>query len=65
MKEYCKLDAGCLDLLRVAVSKMQLSARGYTRVLKVACTIADLDGSRELKPEHIAEALQYRSKIEA
>ena len=65
VKEYCKLDAGCLDLLRVAVSKMQLSARGYTRVLKVACTIADLDGSRELKPEHIAEALQYRSKIEA
>ncbi|OGY22988.1 MAG: magnesium chelatase [Candidatus Woykebacteria bacterium RBG_13_40_15] len=64
IKEFCKLDQDCLNLLRAAVSKMQLSARAYHRVLKVARTIADLESSEEIKPQHIAESLQYRAKSE-
>jgi len=64
IKEFCKLTADCLNLLRAAVSKMQLSARGYHRVLKVARTIADLEGASEINTQHIAEALQYRAKSE-
>ncbi|OGY25129.1 MAG: magnesium chelatase [Candidatus Woykebacteria bacterium RBG_16_43_9] len=65
IKIFCKLSPDCLDLLRAAVSRMQLSARGYHRVLKVARTIADLEGSKEIDTTHIAEALQYRSKAES
>lgn len=64
IKEFCKLDSECLNLLRAAVSKMQLSARAYHRILKVALTIADLEGSNSISPPHIAEALQYRIKSE-
>ena len=65
IKAFCKLSPDCLDLLRAAVSKMQLSARAYHRVLKVARTVADLEGSSEISTPHIAEALQYRTKIES
>jgi len=65
IKEFCKLSADCLNLLRAAVSKMQLSARAYHRVLKVARTIADLEGSKDIDTQHIAEALQYRAKVES
>lgn len=65
IKEFCKLNQDCLNLLRAAVSKMQLSARAYHRVLKVARTIADLEGSSDINTQHIAEALQYRAKIES
>lgn len=64
IKEFCKLDQDCLNLLRAAVSKMQLSARAYHRVLKVARTIADLEGTSDINTQHIAEALQYRAKLE-
>lgn len=64
IKQFCKLDDGCLNLLQAAVSKMQLSARGYDRVLKVSRTIADLEGSEDITTQHIAEALQYRVKTE-
>lgn len=60
VKELCALDEASKSLLVNAISKLQLSARGYHRVLKVARTIADLDGSKELTVNHIAEALQYR-----
>jgi len=64
IKIYCKLSPNCLELLRAAVTKMQLSARAYHRVLKVARTIADLENSKEIEITHLAEALQYRSKID-
>lgn len=64
IKKYCSLTEECLSLLKLAVSKMQLSARSYQRVIKLARTIADLETSKEIKPNHIAESLQYRPKVE-
>jgi len=64
VKEFCPLSQECLDLLRQAVSKFQLSARSYYRMIKVARTIADLNGEREISVSYIAEALQYRPKME-
>lgn len=64
IKLICKLSEECEELLKLAVSKMNLSARSYTRVLKVSRTIADLDDSPDIKTSHIAEALQYRPKTD-
>ncbi len=60
VERYCDPDEAALALLRQAVSRMALSARGFHRVLKVARTIADLAGSERLCTPHVAEALQYR-----
>jgi magnesium chelatase family protein len=49
--------------MRAAMAQLNLSARGYLRVLKLARTIADLTGSEESQPPHLAEALQYRPKL--
>ncbi len=65
IKIFCKLDTDSLNLLRAAISKMQLSARSYHRVLKVARTIADLERSKNIGTQHIAEALQYRVRTES
>ncbi len=62
VKEFCGLSNDCLNLLRQAVIQMNLSARSYYRVIKVARTIADLEGEKEIASVHIAEALQYRPK---
>lgn len=62
VKEVCTLDEATRGVLREAVSRLKLSARGYMRVLKVARTIADLEGSEGITTNHIAEALQYRFK---
>ena len=59
--EHCKLDAAGSALLKGAFEKMGLSARGYDRVLRVARTIADLAGSKDIKPPHVAEAIQLRA----
>jgi len=64
IKEFCKLDNESLDLLRSAVNQMHLSARAYNRILKLGRTIADLDASEKINLEHIAEALQFRTKVE-
>ena len=61
IRKYCKLDDESLHLLKNAIEKLSLSARAYDRILKVARTIADLEKSIEIKNQHIAEAIQYRS----
>jgi magnesium chelatase family protein len=62
VREYCQLDETCNSLMRTAMNQLQLSARAYHRVLKLARTIADLAGSEEIETPHLAEALQYRQR---
>ena len=61
MEKYCKIDSRSSALLQESFEKLQLSARAYNRILKVARTIADLDGKAQIEVQHIAEALQYRT----
>ncbi len=62
IKNYCALDNESTTLLKSAIEKLYLSARSYSKILKIARTIADLDTSNNIKSQHIAEALQYRPK---
>ena len=64
IRSFCDLDAAGQNLMRSAMSQLQLSARAYHRVLKLARTIADLAGSETIAPNHLAEALQYRPRLE-
>ena len=64
IKKFCELSDECLNLVKLAVRKMQLSARSYQRTIKLARTIADLEQTIDIKPQHIAESLQYRPKLE-
>jgi magnesium chelatase family protein len=61
IKEFCQIDEAGASLLKTAMTKLGLSARAYDRILKVSRTIADLAGSESIKPEHLGEAIQYRS----
>ena len=61
LKKHCELNEECRALLSRAVTHYGLSARAHDRILKVARTIADLAGSDAIAPEHLAEAIQYRS----
>lgn len=61
LRQFCALDEECDALMHLAFDSMNLSARSYDRILRVARTIADLDGSENIKADHIAEAIQYRT----
>lgn len=61
IREFCPLDDQSKQLLKTAMERLNLSARAYDRILKVARTIADLDASPQIIPLHISEAIQYRS----
>lgn len=62
IKEFCKINQDGLSLLKEAITRMKLSARSYSRILKLSRTIADLDEKDEIEVPHIAEALRYRFK---
>ena len=61
MRKYCAMDEACAELMKQAFEAMGLTARSYDRILKVARTVADLDGSDRIETQHIAEAIQYRA----
>jgi magnesium chelatase family protein len=62
VRKFCELDDTSRALMKTAMNQLQLSARAYHRVLKLARTIADLAGSERIQAQHLAEALQYRPK---
>ena len=61
IRKYCPIDESSKELLRMAITRLGLSARAYDRIIKVARTIADLENQKEILPQHISEAIQYRS----
>ncbi|MBI9076300.1 MAG: ATP-binding protein, partial [Desulfatibacillum sp.] len=61
MKAFCKVDPSCSRLLEAAVDKLGLSARGYKRILKIARTIADMEGIVDIQATQVSEAIQYRT----
>ena len=61
LRLYAQPDAACLTLLKTAMQRLSLSARAYDRILKVARTIADLEGAEQIAPHHLSEAIQYRN----
>jgi magnesium chelatase family protein len=58
---FCRLNEDSTRLLKLAMERLNLSARAYDRIRKVARTIADLEGEEHIRTEHVAEAIQYRS----
>jgi magnesium chelatase family protein len=61
LKQFCELDEATKELLQNAMADLNLSARAYDRILKVARTIADLAGAVKISSDHVSEAIQYRS----
>ena len=60
IEKYCPLDEGCKTVLERLIDSMGLSARACSRIIKLARTIADLEGSENISPEHLSEAAGYR-----
>ena len=63
VREFCALQSEAQNLMRTAMDRMQLTARSFHRVLKLARTIADMDDAESIAVQHLAEALQYRPKL--
>ena len=63
IREYCVVSDEAKNMLALAMDKQLLSARGYFKVIRVAQTIADLEGSDSIEVAHVAEALQYRERV--
>src|SRR2546427_10218348 len=61
IRTCCRVSDGADALLRTAITRLALSARAYHRILKIARTLADLEGAADLQPKHVSEAIQYRS----
>jgi magnesium chelatase family protein len=61
IKQHCKLTDESQELIRVAMTELNLGARAYDRILKVSRTVADLQLSDEITTEHVSEAIQYRT----
>jgi len=61
IKKYCNLGSEAKELLKMAMTELNFSARAYDKILKISRTIADLAGSEQIKTEHLSEATQYRS----
>ncbi len=61
IKKFCQIDEPSQKLLEMAIDRFGLSARAYTRILKVARTIADLEAIEHIQPAHLSEAIQYRT----
>ena len=61
VQKHCRLQPDAQELLKMAITELHFSARAYDRILKVSRTIADLDGKEEIRPEHVSEAIQYRT----
>jgi len=61
LKEVCKIDEAGKNMLKKATDRLGLSARAFDRILKVSQTIADLEGAENIEPNHLTEAIQYRS----
>jgi magnesium chelatase family protein len=61
IRAHCRVSDGADALLKTAITRLGLSARAYHRILKIARTIADLEGAAALQPKHVSEAIQYRS----
>ena len=60
IQDFCPVDSESHRLLEMVIDKLGFSARAYTRILKVARTIADLDGAEQIRAPHVSEAIQYR-----
>jgi magnesium chelatase family protein len=64
IRDHCRLAPDGQEYMKTAVARLRLSARSYHRILKVSRTIADLDNQADILIKHLAEALQYRPKVE-
>jgi len=61
LQKYCPLESEARNLLKMAITELNFSARAYDRILKVSRTIADLDNTEDILPQHVSEAIQYRT----
>ncbi len=61
IRQFCPLDDPCMNLLRATMTELGLSARAHDKILRLARTIADIESSESIRPEHISEAINYRT----